>query len=73
MTSSASPENISLTIKSLATFAILFGADSTIVTQISNDLLSFIMKLLEVIALGYSIWGGVRKIKLGRWSAPERE
>ena len=70
VTSSADPESISLLIKSAATFLILFGADATVVTQISNDSMSLVMKVLEVIALGYAVWGGARKVKLGRWSAP---
>ena len=68
--SSANPKNISLLVRSLATFAVLFGADATVVTQIDNDLVSLIAKVLEVVALGYAVWGGGRKIILGRWTHP---
>ena len=71
LTSSASPENISLFIKGLATLLVLLGADAVIVNQLNNDVMSLVTKVLEVVALGYSIWGAGRKIKLGRWSAPK--
>lgn len=70
LTSSASPENISLFVKGLATLLVLIGADAVLVNQLNNEVISLLTKTLEVIALGYSIWGAGRKIRLGRWSAP---
>ena len=69
ITSSANSENISLLLKGLATFVVIFGADATIVSQLNSDLMSIVTKIFEVVALGYSVWGGARKIRLGRWSA----
>ena len=69
ITSSANSENISLLLKGLTTFMVIFGADATIVSQLNSDLMSIVTKILEIVALGYSVWGGARKIYLGRWSA----
>lgn len=71
LTSSANPENISLLVKGLATLLILIGADAAVVSQLQSDLLSLIVKAVEVAALVASVWGGMRKVQLGRWSAPK--
>lgn len=70
LTSSASPQNISLLVKGLATFLIIAGADATVVAGLQNDIVSLITKGIEVVALVAAIYGGSRKLKLGRWSHP---
>ncbi len=68
--SSADPERISLFIKALVTLGIIVGLDATVVSQLGNDVANVILKVIELGALLYSIVGGVRKLYLGRWSAP---
>jgi hypothetical protein len=71
LASSANPENVSLFLKGLAAVAVLLGVDNTIVASIQNDILTIITNGGIVIAAAVSIWGAMRKISLGRWSAPK--
>ena len=67
--SSADPASLSLTIKSLATIAVLFGLDSVIVDEGAGHIVTIISSIGTLISAGVAIAGLVRKIKLGRWSA----
>ena len=69
ITSSADPENVSLFIKSLATFAILFGIDTTIVNDAGGYIGNFIVGLGMIASALSGLWGIGRKIQLGKWSA----
>jgi len=71
LTSSASPENISLFVKSLATFAVLFGLDSTIVNEGGGYLTNLLVGIGMVVSAGTGLWGLGRKVRFGRWSAPK--
>ena len=71
ITSSANPENISLFIKSLATFAILFGIDNTVVDEASGYLTTILVNGAMIITAGTGLWGLIRKFKFGRWSTSE--
>ena len=66
--SSANPENVSLFIKSLATFAVLFGLDSTVVNEGGGYLTNLIVGVGMIVSAGTGLWGLGRKIKLGRWN-----
>ena len=70
VTSSADQESISLFIKSLATFALLFGFDQTVVTEGSGYLTNLIVGVGMIASAGTGMWGLIRKVKLGQWSAP---
>ena len=72
ITSSADPEKISLTVKSLLTLAVLFGLDSTIVNEAGGYITNLIVGVAMVISAGTGLWGIGRKIKLGKWSASNR-
>ena len=69
--SSASPENVSLTVKSLVTLAILFGLDSVVIEEGGGYLTNLLVGIGMVVSAGTGLWGLVRKVKLGRWSAPK--
>jgi predicted oxidoreductase (fatty acid repression mutant protein) len=69
--SSADPAKISMFIKSLAVFAVLFGVDQTVVDSLQIELLNFATALAMLISAGAGVWGLVRKVELGRWSAAE--
>jgi len=69
LTSSADPETISLFVKSLCTFAVLFGLDSTVVNEGGGYLMNLLVGIGMVVSAGTGLWGLGRKIKLGRWSA----
>lgn len=71
LVSSANPQNISLLIKGLATLLVLLGADAAVVSQLQNDVMNLAVKILEIVAVLMSVWGGFRKIHIGRWSAPK--
>lgn len=70
LASSANPENISMMMKALAALAVLLGADAAVVSQLSSAVMDLGVKILEVISLAFAVSGGIRKIKFGRWSAP---
>ncbi len=67
--SASNPENVSLFIKSLVTFAILFGFDQTIADQVGNYLADIVIALGMIVSAITGIYGLARKAKLGRWSA----
>lgn len=67
--SSADPESVSLFVKSLATFAILFGVDHTVVDQAGGQLTNLIVGVGMAASAVTALWGIVRKIRYGRWSA----
>lgn len=69
ITSSEDPTKVSLFIKSLASFAILFGLDSTVVSQAGNAVVSLITSLGVVVSAIAALWGLIRKFKNGQWSA----
>lgn len=71
VTSSQNPENISLFLKSAATFAVLFGVDSTIVANLQSSIPSLVVGLGMVISAVTAIYGLIRKLQFGRWSAPK--
>lgn len=70
ITSSKDPESVSLFISSIATFAVLFGLDNTVITEGSGYLTNLIVGFAMAASAGTSIWGLIRKVKLGRWNAP---
>lgn len=69
-TSSDSPEKVSLTIKSIAAFAVIFGFDATVVNDAGNEAANIVTAIGMLIASGSALYGMFRKAKLGRWSAP---
>ena len=73
ITSSKNPENISLFVKSMATIAILFGLDSSVVNDGGGYIGNLIVGLGMIAASLTGLWGLGRKIKLGRWSANTKE
>lgn len=73
ITSSKNPENVSLFVKSLATVAILFGLDSTVVNDGGGYIGNLVIGLGMVAASLTGLWGLGRKITLGRWSATPRD
>lgn len=71
MMSSADPESVSLFVKSLISFALLFGLDSTVVNEAGGFVINLIVGIGMVVSAGTGLWGLGRKVKLGRWSAPK--
>jgi len=69
MTSSADPEKVSLTLKSLGALAVLFGLNATVVGDLQNQLATLITGIGMVISSAVALVGLTRKIHLGRWSA----
>lgn len=67
--SSENPENVSLFLKSFATMAVLFGLDSTVVSQAQNSVASIITAVGMLISGVTGLYGLYRKIKNGQWSA----
>lgn len=67
--SSKDPAKISMFIKSLAVFAVLFGVDQTVVDALQVELFNLVTAVGMLIAAGTGVWGLVRKVQLGRWSA----
>lgn len=67
--SSADPEKISLFIKSIAAFAVLFGVDQTVVDQIGSSIADIITAGGMLLTALTALYGLFRKFKLGRWSA----
>lgn len=70
LTSSDSPEKVSLTIKSLAAFLILFGFDNAVLNDFGSNAASLVAGLGMVISSATALYGLFRKARLGRWSAP---
>lgn len=60
--SSANPENISLFIKGLAGFGVLFGVDSAVIVQFGNELAHLVAIAAMAVASVISLYGLVRKI-----------
>lgn len=69
--SSADPESVSMFVKSLAAFAVLFGLDSVVVNEAGGYLTNLIFAGGMIISAGTGLWGLIRKVKLGKWSAPQ--
>ena len=69
--SSKDPAKISMFIKSLAVFAVLFGVDQTVVDALQVELFNLVTAVGMLIAAGTGVWGLVRKVQLGRWSAKQ--
>ena len=67
--SSSNPETVSLFVKSVATFAVLFGLDTTVVNDAGGYLTNLIVGLGMFISACTGLYGIGRKIVLGRWSA----
>lgn len=67
--SSEDPNKVSLFIKSLVTFAVLFGVDATFADTAAGYLISIISATGMGIAAVMGIWGLFRKVKNGQWSA----
>ena len=70
LVSSVNPEKISLLVKGVASLAVLWGVDAAVVSQLQSDILSLVVLIGQVVAVVVSVYGGIRKAKLGRWSAP---
>lgn len=66
-TSSVDPEKISLFFKSVAVLLALFGLDHAIINDLSNQLTSLTVSILQIIATCTAIWGITRKVTTGRW------
>lgn len=69
ITSSTSPESVSLTVKSLVTLAVLFGFDSAVVNDAGGYLTNLLVAIGMIVSALTGLYGIGRKIKLGRWSA----
>lgn len=67
--SSTDPKKVSLTIKSIAAFVVLFGLDSVIVNQAADQLTNLIAGIGMTISAASALYGLARKAYLGRWSA----
>ena len=67
--SSSDPESVSLFVKSLVAFAVLFGLDSTVVNEGGGYLTNLIVGFGMIVSAGTGLWGLGRKMKFGRWSA----
>lgn len=69
ITSSSDNERLSLTIKSIATIAVLFGVDSVITNEGSGYIVTIITSVGTLISAVTGLYGLGRKVYLGRWSA----
>ena len=69
ITSSTNPEKVSLFIKSLATFLVLFGFDSAVVNEGGGQLTNFLVGVGMVVSAVTSLYGLTRKAYMGRWHA----
>lgn len=69
--SSANPDNISLLFKGLAAVAVLFGLDTTVVTNLGNAVVNIVTDIGILIAAVTAVIGAARKVQLGRWAAPK--
>lgn len=69
LTSSANPEKVSLFVKSIAVFAVLYGVDESIVTELQNSLIVAIVAVAQAGSAIVAFYGLARKMYLGRWSA----
>lgn len=68
-TSSTSPEKVSLTIKSLAAFLVIFGFDNAVLSDVGNQAATFVAGVGMVISALTTLYGLSRKVYIGRWSA----
>ena len=66
--SSSDPAKVSMFVKSLVAFGVLFGLDSTVLNAAGGDLVNFIVGWGMVASAGTGLWGIGRKIANGRWS-----
>ena len=62
--SSADPSKLSLTLKSLAGFAILFGVDGVLVNEGVGHIMLFATALGQILSAGLALYGFGRKIYL---------
>lgn len=69
VTSSADPEKVSLTLKSLAAIVVFFGVDSSVTNQGVGYLVTIISSVGMLISAATGIWGLTRKLMIGQWSA----
>jgi len=69
--SASDPESVSLFVKSLITFAVLFGFDSAVVNEAGGYLTNLILAVGMIVSAVTGLVGLFRKVKLGRWSAPK--
>ena len=69
--SSADPESVSLFVKSVATFVVLFGLDASVVNEGGGYLTNLIVAIGMAVSSVTGLWGLIRKVKLGQWSAPQ--
>lgn len=60
--SSADPEKVSLTIKGGIVLAAFVGIDSSVVTQVGNELAHLIATLGIAVSSGVTLYGLLRKI-----------
>jgi hypothetical protein len=68
-TSSTDSAKISLFLKSIGAFAVILGVDSTLIDAINVQALNFITGIGMIVSAGTALYGLLRKVKLGRWSA----
>ena len=68
-TSSANPENYSLTLKSLGALLVLFGVDSSVTDEGVGAIVSIITATGMLLSAITALVGIARKVKLGRWAA----
>lgn len=70
VTSSEDPQKVSLFIKNVLAFAVLFGLDKTIAESLQGMIGNIILGggMIYTAILGF--YGLYRKARLGRWSAP---
>jgi hypothetical protein len=67
--SSASPEKISMFVKSLAVFAVLFGFDKAVVDEAESQIANLVVLVAQVVTVLTALYGLLRKVKFGRWAA----
>lgn len=70
ITSSKDSTQMSLFVKSVAAFAVLFGLDSTVVEPFGNEIVNLIVAIGMGVSAVTGMFGLYRKVRLGRWAAP---
>ncbi len=75
VTSSADPEKTALSIKGILVLLVpilsaFLGIDSTLSDTIVGSAVDLITNLLTLVGILMTLWGLIRKVRLGRWAHP---
>ena len=62
--SSADPQKLSLTLKALVGFAVLFGIDGAVANEGVGHVVLFVTALGQIVSAGFALYGFGRKIYL---------